>query len=98
MRASDEPLLLGNATKVWRLLNWWPTHDLRRTVLRILQYWRARLPQRPKATKRAETTTVRGPKAGAKRRGDSAVLSAARSARRTDRVAAGASELKSELE
>lgn len=43
LRASDEPLLLGNASKVWQLLGWQPTHDLTRSIRRVLQYWRARV-------------------------------------------------------
>ena len=38
----DEPLLLGNATKVWRRLGWQPTHNLTRSLSRVLKYWRRR--------------------------------------------------------
>ena len=43
MRASDEALLLGNASKVWTLLGWKPRHDLHRSVRRILKYWRTQV-------------------------------------------------------
>jgi GDP-4-dehydro-6-deoxy-D-mannose reductase len=39
MRPSDTPRTIGDATKV-RALGWEPTHDLRETVGRILEYWR----------------------------------------------------------
>jgi GDP-4-dehydro-6-deoxy-D-mannose reductase len=39
MRPSDTPRTIGDATKV-RQLGWTPTHDLRETVGRILEYWR----------------------------------------------------------
>ena len=43
IRPADEPLLLGDASKVQQRLGWEPKHNLSRSLRRVLHYWRVKV-------------------------------------------------------